>query len=359
MRSSGNDQRKREGQQDIECGDEGAARNNGRSIVTSLLPSFLLAFGVDERSLSFMVLIFVSIAVQLMFKYSQEDGAYSYNTYSSMAITELIKFGLACMLQQQIFATHKGSENPRQFFAMVRAELQLHMNNTPYLGTYVFLAFSYAACNQMVFKIMTVADPGIFSLIKSSSPIVVASMNFAVYRKTVSKDQLIYIVLLVCGLIAVTSSSCDKTNEYTVFSLSIMTFATVLSAFNAVVNANALKELTMSMPMQNMVLYAMGFIINLLIYFLSNKGESFFKGYGKLSVWALIFLNSSIGLAVNAVYKYGDAVLKTFAQPVCSSWLVFLSWALFGMELDKVKIAGAVIVTLATYMYTSAGQRKK
>ena len=96
----------------------------------------------------------------------------------------------------------------------------------------------------------------------------------------------------------------------------------------------------------------------MILYLVTSTGERFIFGYGSLSVWVLILLNASNGLAINAVFKYGDAVLKTFSQPLCSAILVLLSWALFGMQLDRVKLAGVIIVITSTFMYIKAPQRE-
>ncbi|GMH67548.1 hypothetical protein TL16_g04705, partial [Triparma laevis f. inornata] len=308
---------------------------------------------LDLRKLSFIFLVLVSVAVQLMYKFSQKSGGgYEYNTMSSMAITELVKFLMACYAQRSIFKEKCGDLSVRQFLEKSVEEIKLHSENSGFLKVYIFLGISYAVGNQMVFKIMHVADPGILSLIKSTAPMLVAAMNFLIYRKTQTVPQMQCVILLLCGLIAVTNPPCDaKANTYTFFSFALMGSNTLLSAVNSVINANALKELKMSMPMQNMVLYMIGFAANLVFYWFTSSSEGFFHGFGSVSVWVLIFLNATNGLAINAVYKYGDAVLKTFSQPLCSALLVGLSWAFFGMYMDRIKFQGAVTVVITTYMY--------
>ncbi|GMI43059.1 hypothetical protein TrCOL_g8095 [Triparma columacea] len=290
-----------------------------------------------------------------MFKFSQSNGGYEYNTASSMVIVEFIKLLMAASLHTKD-VTDGGAIKMSfsELYQSTRREVQAHID-AHIIKTYAFLAVSYAVCNQMVFWIMSVADPGIFSLVKSSSPMLVAGMNLLVYKKKLSGEQWKCVVLLICGLIPVTSASCDASKvAYTFSSYLLMGSNTAWSALNSVVNANALKELKMTLPMQNMILYAMGVCINLIIYLFTSTGGGFFSGYGSLSVWFLIFLNASIGLAINAVYKYGDAVLKQFSQPICSSLLVFLSWMLFGMQLSAVKVAGTATVLCATVSYINA-----
>ena len=289
------------------------------------------------------------------YKVSQKSGGgYEYNTLSSMAVTEFVKFLMACYAQRNLYCEKHGEMSASHFYELVVADIKSHNENSGILRVYIFLGISYAVANQLVFKIMHVADPGIQSLIKSSSPMLVAALDFIMYKKTLSRSQMQCVILLLCGLLAVTNPPCDnQARTYSFFSFVLMGSNTLISAINAVVNANALKELSMSMPMQNMVLYMVGFVANLVFYVFHSTGMGFFTGFGSISVWVMILLNAVNGLAINAVYKYGDAVLKTFSQPLCSAMLVGLSWAFFGMYLDRVKIAGSVTVIVSTFMYVN------
>ena len=104
---------------------------------------------------------------------------------------------------------------------------------------------------------------------------------------------------------------------------------------------------------QNSILYSLGCFFNLLFYFVSRKSgdTSFFYGYDNPAVGVLLFLNSTAGITISMVYKYGDAVLKTLAQPLVSAMLLFLSNCLFDMPLDIIKISGAGTVIVSTMLY--------
>ena len=65
----------------------------------------------------------------------------------------------------------------------------------------------------------------------------------------------------------------------------------------------------------------------------------------------LLILNSTIGVTISMVYKYGDAILKTLCQPVVSSILLFLSKMLFDVPVDLIKISGAGSVIISTLLY--------
>lgn len=72
----------------------------------------------------------------------------------------------------------------------------------------------------------------------------------------------------------------------------------------------------------------------------------------QIGVIMLLLLNSTAGVIISFVHKYGDAALKTLAQPISSSLLVFiLSYVFFDLSLDIVKASGAGVVILSTLLY--------
>lgn len=85
----------------------------------------------------------------------------------------------------------------------------------------------------------------------------------------------------------------------------------------------------------------------------SSNNQRFFHGYNNPYVIILLILNSFVGIAITAIYKYGDAVLKTLTGPLSSAILVYLSYAFFDMSLDLVKAAGAAVVVVDTLLYLS------
>jgi len=296
----------------------------------------------------FLILIGQSVGTQTFFKLSQKGGAYEYNTISAMAVIEGIKFAISfgqLMLDQRGNLTKcKGvfkNVERRVYFA------------------YVFLAVSYAAYNQLTFYVMKLADPGTITLFKSLMPAAVALMNFIAFGKTLTQMQVMCITITIFGIVPVATST-DSDSGKTAFvygtqALIVMIFAVTFAAFNTVYNASVVKKESAKYPMnvQNSILYAAGFSVNLLSYIVSKRhgDKPFFYGYNNLNVIVLLFLNSTVGITISMVYKYGDAVLKTLSQPVVSAVLVFLSNILFDVPLDIVKLSGAGTVILSTMVY--------
>lgn len=265
---------------------------------------------------------------------------------SAMAVSEGFKLGISL---SQLMVDKRGS------VAGCKAAL-LSVHKRVYLA-YVLLAFSYAAYNQVIFYVMKLVDPGTFSLFKSLTPAAVGLLNFLSFGRMMTLAQVLCIFITIFGIVPVVAST-DASGKveftYGTQSLIVMTATILFGSFNTVYNASVVKKESSNYPLnvQNSILYFFGTVINLFMYFSSNTSESkFFDGYGNIKVIVLIFLNSTVGITISMVYKYGDAILKTLSQPVVSSVLVVISYFLFGAPLDIVKLSGAGTVIASTMLY--------
>lgn len=307
--------------------------------------------GVSHASKSvffFVILVAQSTGTQLFFKLSQRGGKYEYNTMSAMAVVEAGK--LAITIGQILLANGGNFKESIESFEAVGRHVYT---------AYILLALSYAAYNQLIFYVMRLVDPGTFILFKSLTPGVVALLNFFAFGNTLTLAQLYCIIIQICGIIPVTASVNGESGKvdftFGMYSMVIMSFTIVFGAFNTVYNTQVIKKESANYPMtvQNGILYSGGIVFNLLFYFASKHSgdSSFFYGYNNTNVVVLLILNSTVGVTISMVYKYGDAILKTLCQPVVSSILLFLSKMLFDVPVDLIKISGAGSVVISTLLY--------
>ena len=135
----------------------------------------------------------------------------------------------------------------------------------------------------------------------------------------------------------------------------LLIFQTTVSAVAGVYNQIILKSESGSLHVCNMCLYAAGTIINLTVHLLSRamnpEEPSFFEGYGSWGAVMVIISNIFIGLAITAVYKYSDALVKCFASAVSTGLLLYISPIIFGIELSFLVIPGTIVIFIATYLY--------
>jgi drug/metabolite transporter (DMT)-like permease len=251
--------------------------------------------------------------------------------------------------------------------------------------------------NQLIFAVMESSiDVGTFSLLKSTTPALVSTLSWLLLGQPLSWPQTLCMLIQCFGIIPVvvsssssssagSSSSQDGTSTITTTTTGgvqwqfepadvlLMLFCCVMASFSTVFNAVVIQsETNVSIHVQNIILYAYGVIINLILYFIMASSSaatsvpeddnednnnnyhhslSFWHGFGQVRVLFLLVLNSLVGLAITMIYKYGDAVLKTLTQPCASAILVFFSYALLGQSLDIVQAAGAGVVIVVTFLY--------
>jgi hypothetical protein len=97
----------------------------------------------------------------------------------------------------------------------------------------------------------------------------------------------------------------------------LLLISLLITAFTSVLNDHVLKNSGASLHGINSLLYAFGSSVNVLMLFTSGVSPAnMFVGFGSLSALACLMCNALIGIAVSAVYKYADAVVKTLATAV-------------------------------------------
>ena len=129
-----------------------------------------------------------------------------------------------------------------------------------------------------------------------------------------------------------------------------------------VLNAHVIKQLDTPMMVQNMVLYGFGIVLNLWAFMLSYNGllfgssdVGFFEGYMNIFAIAVVLLSGLIGVIMTVLYKYGDAIIKCFAQVIASVVLVLVSVLFFGQEASVKGLGGCMVVFTASYLYLILG----
>ncbi|KAH8819502.1 UDP-galactose transporter [Xylogone sp. PMI_703] len=223
------------------------------------------------------------------------------------------------------------------------------------------LALFYALINNTNFVSYKVADPGTIQLTKSGVTFITALVMIFTLGSKITKIQWIAIVIQICGLV-VTQYHPETGTSYPFSTYLILIFQVFLSALSGVYNQALLKAENASLHADNMILYASGAAINLLLHITIRLFKAdepgFFSGYGSIGAFMVIMSNVFIGLAMTAVYKYADAVIKCFATAVSTGILLYLSPILFNTELSFLVLPGTVVVFIASWLYMEGAAPK-
>lgn len=176
----------------------------------------------------------------------------------------------------------------------------------------------------------------------------------------VARGQWVAISLQVCGIVVTQYKPGGA--AFPLSTYLVLLFATTVSAVASVYNQKLCKGSDASMHVMNMALYLSGAAINLLLHIVTRLLKSdepgFFTGYGSIGSIMVIVSNVTIGLAMTAVYKYADAIIKCFATAMSTAVLLYLSPVLFGTDMSFLVLPGTSTVFIATWLYMEATPAK-
>jgi len=139
-----------------------------------------------------------------------------------------------------------------------------------------------------------------------------------------------------------------------------MSLSAGLTAMCSVRNEYLVKNYKILLNVQNAVLYSGGACMNLFAFFVIPNPNSkqadigFFDGYDNPLALGVIFINSLIGLAITAVYKYADAITKCIASDLTAVNLCIISSIFFELVPSLTMWCGVIVVCFAVHLYTSA-----
>ena len=280
----------------------------------------------------FVVLICVQSIAFLLFKEVQVSGSYTFSVASCVTIVEFCKLVVGCGLYLK-YLLHKGRPLSSWRDGVTR----------PLVLQYLCLATFYCINNQLAFACLIVTDPGTFSVFKSSAPYITAMM-LRLLGEPMNELQWVAIILLCIGILSTQYNESAASSQMSAGAYMMLLAQVFLSALSNVWNQKVLKGSSVSRQLQNILLYTFGIPLAFLSYvflepsldelsasaarssrnatgmrIVPPQQKSFFEGYTLLA-GMLIFSQAFTGIAVAAVFKYADAIVKnceTTPRTVC------------------------------------------
>jgi hypothetical protein len=324
---------------------------------------------------AFFALVAIQVSLALSFKAAQDaQGRYPFSPPAMLILSEFCKLllslgglvGLTSAAACAAEAAERGGD-PASLAVRLRATLAQFRREAlgsaqGMLPAYASgLALLYCVNNNITFVIFQWADGGNINLIKAGSTFVSALVLFSLLGRRISGVQWSAVLIQSAGLVITQFGANCKAANAPVLAPHVyaaLLCSLTITAFSSVCNEKVLKDVGregVSLNTVNAIMYGAGAALNLGVHVLSGGGlgASFFAGMGHPSSLAVLLCNSVIGIAVVAVYKYADAVVKSFAS-ACSTAVLFLIGALFfGVSVNVVVAAGCVCIFTATHMYSN------
>ncbi|CAL3967738.1 unnamed protein product [Diplocarpon coronariae] len=339
--------------------------------------------------LSALCLVVIQVGIGCIMMSSQTGGKYAFSTSGSVTISEFCKFLISSALivracardaahptptheailispmsdderkdaeegaeSERMIYEHELGRKKRSLFAAYAATLdKVSVENR--FG-FAKLALLYALINNTIFVAYKLADPGTVALIKSGVILITALLMVFALNSDISKVQWIAIIIQLCGLVT-TQYRPETGSSYPYSTYMVLIFQVTISAVAGVYNQALLKSDQASIHAQNAVLYGCGVCINAMVhltlsYYAGNE-PGLFEGYTSAAAYLVIVSNVFIGLAITAVYKYANAVIKCLATAVATGILLYISPILFGTNTAPLIFPGGLIVFISSYLY--------
>merc|ERR1719487_1989176 len=204
-----------------------------------------------KQFLSFTILVVVQSTAILLFKVCQQDGKYTFNPASSVALTEVCKLVLAASLHYQYVSSAK-----KPMFENVNSKIVIH-----YFG----LALLYTINNQLSFYCLELADPGSMALGKSIAPYLCALL-LRLTGQYLHSLQWVCVIVQCCAIAIVQYDACKGTGYLPLKAYYMIGAATSITAVTSVWNQLIIKGFEVPVNLQNAIMYAFGSVIATLSY---------------------------------------------------------------------------------------------
>ena len=319
---------------------------------------------VGVKAVVFICLFLVQVVVALVYKFSLTNGVYNYSTISAITMAEITKFCMSLYMTlwfsvpvREISTSTSVFTSMSLKFSACRREIERQLNKKFVLHTFI-LAVLYGINNQIVFVLYQYVDVVSISLFRSFTSFLSAILLWILFSRPINRIQWSAITLQVIGLIIVQYDACKKLPILEIHLYLILMLNCTITSTCTVWNEHLLKNYSVSLYIQNLVLYFFGFIINFCFFAFSyahtaDSPKGFFEGYSML-VLAVIFCNSILGLCITLAYKYADAIIKTFSSACATGAFLFLNWSLFNQATNLTSGLGAAIIFISSYVYFCA-----
>lgn len=316
---------------------------------------------IGIKPVAFFALFTIQIVVVLVYKFSQTNGKYNYSTVSVMAMVETTKFFMS--LCWTFWFSTSGKEIPTYFsqkdnlsqrLNKYRQEIQGQIN-TNFLFHTFNLAFLYGVNNQITFALFQYVDVVPISLFRSFISFQSALVLWLCFSRPISRIQWCAIALQVIGLVIVQYDPSKKLPTLGSYFSMILLINCSISSICTVWHEYLLKTYSVSLSVQNLVLSSFGSLVNFFLFvfiylYVQKSPKEFFEEYS-IVVLAAIFCNSILRLCITIVYKYADAITKTFSSACATGALLFLNWSVFEQPLDFTAGLGAAVIFISSYIY--------
>lgn len=238
-------------------------------------------------------------------------------------------------------------------------------------------ALLYSIQNNLLFVALAHLTAAVYTVSYQLKTLTTALFSVMVLRRELSRMQWLALAALSAGVGLLQlpagstggggsgGSSREGTTRAPQVSVSMLGMgavcgASLTSGFCGVYMEKLLKQSKMSLWMRNVQLALVGAPVSLICALWADYSQilegGFLQGFDGL-VWAVVGINALGGLAIAAVLRYADNIVKCFATAVAVLVSCLLSNLMGELVLSSLFVAGTSLVAVATVMYGLGSDR--
>mmetsp|Transcript_29185 Transcript_29185/g.85559 ORF Transcript_29185/g.85559 Transcript_29185/m.85559 type:complete len:307 (+) Transcript_29185:359-1279(+) len=231
---------------------------------------------------------------------------------------------------------------------------------------YIVPAFIYFINNNLTFVILTHVDATTFQLISQLKIIFTGVLFRFLLKRHLHLVQWYAICLVACGTAASQIPACndvtlarisDESHHTPWWGFFLMVVSCFLSALGGIYSEKLLKgKMHDSIHWQNVQLYAWGIFFNLvgtLSHDSALVSQGFLTGYNGWT-WAAILNNALNGLAISALLKFSDNIMRVFAHASAIVCTMVANIVLFGVRPTAQVIVAFCVIAISMAQYNTA-----
>jgi len=304
------------------------------------------------------------------------EGGYDYAVVSTTFLAELTKL---------IISTCFYSSNPAK---------QTHRSlSRRDVLQFMVPAFVYFINNNLIFIILVYVSSTTYQILSSLKTVATGILFRIILKRELDAVQRTAILLLACGaatsqfpicedcsaqLIFVNGSNATEVAEAMVaaaessssppssawIGVLVALLACLNSAFAGVYSEMLLKKdgSLHSIHLQNMLLYTWGVLFNAIGLLVKDSehlaAKGLFGGY-TAAVWLLVTNNALNGLAISAILKFANNIVRVFAHTMAMMLTMILEVLFVSAPLSPQLCVSITVVSCSTFLYNSKPPPKK
>lgn len=302
--------------------------------------------------IALVAMVFIYGTYGVLMNLSKVDGKIPFSSTSLVFLSETLKFAISLTLYM---AETRGKKLQRPTLLMA--------------APFAVPAVLYSINNNLSVIMQEHMDPATYQVLGNLKIVTTAVLYRFMLKRHLKLQQWISIALLtsagVCdsyGSLGQQSESSHLTLHVTMTGLVVMLVYCFISALAGVYTEYILKkDFQTSLHLQNMMLYLFSigcngggwFIGEFFSISANSSGESsfqFLRGYS-IYTWLIIVTQAFNGLAMSAVFKHGNNLVRLFVISCAMVVSTAMSVFVLGISLNVLFFVALFLVILAIYLY--------